>query len=180
VSDFSSNIGDIGTLGNEIAQFELINSTTTLGRVLINSTVGLFGLFDVASNWGLEKTQEDFGQTLAVWGTPKGAYVVLPVLGSSTLRDVTGKAVDGAQRVKRSKPLKEVEKVGIITLQAVDTRVTNKPNNPTVELIKTLPSVVVLLINSNCAISLPNVPISPILEEKSLTRFCAGLGTFSL
>jgi ABC-type transporter lipoprotein component MlaA len=74
----------------------------------------------------LEKTQEDFGQTLAVWGTPKGAYVVLPVLGSSTLRDVTGKA------------------------------------------------------DSNCAISLPNVPISPILEEKSLTRFCAGLGTFSL
>jgi phospholipid-binding lipoprotein MlaA len=49
-------------------------------------------IFDVASNWGLEKTQEDFGQTLAVWGTPKGAYVVLPVLGSSTLRDVTGKA----------------------------------------------------------------------------------------
>ncbi|CAC9442317.1 Outer-membrane-phospholipid-binding lipoprotein MlaA [uncultured Gammaproteobacteria bacterium] len=133
VSDFSSNIGDIGTLGNEIAQFELINSTTTLGRVLINSTVGLFGLFDVASNWGLEKTQEDFGQTLAVWGTPKGAYVVLPVLGSSTLRDVTGKVADGAQRVKRTKALKEVEKVEIIALQAVDTRVKLLPATDFIE-----------------------------------------------
>jgi phospholipid-binding lipoprotein MlaA len=95
--------------------------------------VGLFGLFDVASNWGLEKTQEDFGQTLAVWGTPKGAYVVLPVLGSSTLRDVTGKVADGAQRVKRTKALKEVEKVEIIALQAVDTRVKLLPATDFIE-----------------------------------------------
>ena len=123
VSDFSSNIDDIDTLGNEIVQFELINSASTLGRVLINSTVGLFGLFDVASDWGLEKTEEDFGQTLAVWGTPEGSYVVLPVLGSSTLRDATGKVVDGAQRVERTKNIKTTQKVGVIVLQAVDMRV---------------------------------------------------------
>ncbi len=123
VSDFSSNIGDIGTLGNEIAQFELINSASTLGRVLINSTVGLFGLFDVASDWGLEKTEEDFGQTLAVWGTPEGSYVVLPVLGPSTLRDAAGKVVDVAQRVERTEKLKTAQEAGVIALQAVDTRV---------------------------------------------------------
>lgn len=123
VSDFYSNIKDIGTLGNEIAQFELINGAKTLGRVVLNSTLGLFGLFDVASEKGLEKTQEDFGQTMAVWGAPKGSYVVLPILGPSTLRDTTGKVVDGAQKVKQTKHVKNAQKVGITVLQAVDTRV---------------------------------------------------------
>lgn len=122
VSDFSSNIEDISTLGNEIAQFELINGVNTLGRVLLNSTVGLFGLFDVASDIGLEKTQEDFGQTMAVWGSPEGYYVVLPVFGPSTLRDTTGKVVDGAQRVKQTKHVKNAQKVGTTVLQTVDTR----------------------------------------------------------
>ncbi len=127
VSDFSSNIGDIGTLGNEIAQFELINSANTLSRVLLNSTVGLFGLFDVASEIGLKKTEEDFGQTLAVWGAPEGPYIVLPVLGPSTVRDATGKVADGAQRVKQTQHIKTAQKVGITTLQAVDTRVKLSP-----------------------------------------------------
>lgn len=123
VNDFSSNIGDIGTLDNEIVQFELINSANTLSRVLINSTVGLFGLFDVASEIGLEKTEEDFGQTMAVWGIPEGFYVVLPVLGSSILRDAIGKMVDSARRVERTKNIKTAQKVDITLLQAVNTRV---------------------------------------------------------
>ncbi len=123
VSDFSSNIEDIGTLGNEIAQFELINGANTLGRVLLNSTVGLFGLFDVASDWGLEKTQEDFGQTMAVWGSPKGPYVVLPVFGPSTLRDTAGKVADGAQSVKQMAHVETAQKTGVSVLQALDTRV---------------------------------------------------------
>lgn len=123
VSDFSSNIGDIGTLGNELAQFEIINSANTLGRVLINSTVGLFGLFDIASEIGLKKTKEDFGQTLAVWGVPEGNYVVLPVFGPSTVRGAVGTAVDSAQRVKQTKNIKTAQKIGITAIQTVDTRV---------------------------------------------------------
>ncbi len=123
VSDFFSNIGDIATLGNEIMQFEVINSSNTLSRILINSTVGLFGLFDIASEIGLEKTQEDFGQTMAVWGTPEGHYVVLPVLGPSTLRDTIGSIVDGIQKTEQTKNIKTAQKVSIIVSQAVDMRV---------------------------------------------------------
>lgn len=123
VSDFSSNIGDVGTLGNELAQFEVINSVNTLGRVLINSTLGLFGLFDVASEIGLKRTKEDFGQTLAVWGTPKGNYVVLPIFGPSTVRSTAGTLADGAQRVKLTKNIGTAKKVGLTAVQAVDIRV---------------------------------------------------------
>ncbi|MDC9715091.1 MAG: VacJ family lipoprotein [Gammaproteobacteria bacterium] len=123
VSDFFSNIEDVGTLGNELTQFELVNSVNTLGRVLINSTVGLLGLFDVASEIGLEKTSEDFGQTMAVWGAPEGSFVVLPVLGPSTLRGVTGKAVDNSTYVKQVRSLDATEKTVMTAMQAVDIRV---------------------------------------------------------
>ena len=56
-------------------------------RFIINSTIGIAGLFDVASKMGLERHEEDFGQTLAVWGVPEGPYIMLPFLGPSTLRD---------------------------------------------------------------------------------------------
>lgn len=123
VSDFSANISDVGTLGNELAQFEVVNSANTLGRILINSTVGLFGLFDVASGIGLQKTNEDFGQTLAVWGAPEGNYVVLPVLGPSSVRGTAGTVSDGTQRVKLTKNIKTAPKVGLSVVQTVDTRV---------------------------------------------------------
>ncbi len=123
VSDFYSNIDDVGTLGNELAQFELVNSANTLGRVLINSTIGLLGLFDVASAIGLEKTSEDFGQTMAVWGTSEGAFVVLPVLGPSTLRDATGKVADSLMHTKEVKSLNTTEKTLMTATQAIDTRV---------------------------------------------------------
>lgn len=123
VSDFSSNISDANTLGNELVQFELGNGSKTLGRVLINSTVGLLGLFDIASDIGLEKTNEDFGQTLAVWGVSEGPYVVLPFFGPSTVRDTVGLAVDSAQKTKRTKNIKTAQKVGITVSQTIDTRV---------------------------------------------------------
>ena len=123
VSDFSSNIEDIGTLGNELLQFELFDGAKSFGRVLINSTIGLFGLFDVASNMGLEKTEEDFGQTLAVWGTPPGHYLVLPVLGPSTLRGAAGKAMDMTQNTAVSDRLNHAENLAITGVTAVDARV---------------------------------------------------------
>ncbi|SMN00240.1 VacJ family lipoprotein [uncultured Candidatus Thioglobus sp.] len=123
VSDFSSNIGDVSTLGNELVQFELVGGAKTLSRVLLNSTVGLLGLFDVASEIGLEKSNEDFGQTMAVWGAPKGAYVVLPLVGPSTLRDTVGRVADSSVRVQQTQSLTTAQKVGITTTEAVNTRV---------------------------------------------------------
>lgn len=71
----------------------------TLARFMLNSTLGMAGLFDVAAAAGLPGRQEDFGQTLGVWGLGNGPYLVLPVLGPSTLRDACGRAVDSPMRV---------------------------------------------------------------------------------
>lgn len=70
-----------------------------VARFAVNTTVGVAGMFDPASRWGLEHRVEDFGQTLGVWGVPQGPYLVLPLLGPSTIRDGVGLAVDSASRV---------------------------------------------------------------------------------
>lgn len=123
VSDFSSNLDDISTLGNEILQFELFDSVSTFGRILVNSTIGLAGLFDVASDIGLEKTDEDFGQTMAVWGMPSGPYVVLPILGPSTMRDSAGTYADITENINLDKELNTTEETTLLLTRAVDTRV---------------------------------------------------------
>lgn len=123
VSDFSSNLDDISTLGNEILQFELFDSVSTFGRILVNSTIGLAGLFDVASDIGLEKTDEDFGQTMAVWGVPSGPYVVLPILGPSTMRDSAGTYADITENINVDKALNATEETTLLLTRAVDTRV---------------------------------------------------------
>ena len=123
VSDFSSNLGDVVTLGNEILQFEVFDSANTLGRIAINTTFGLFGLFDVASEVGIEKTTEDFGQTMAVWGAPKGPYVVLPVLGPSTVRDAGARVVDTQPNTEMLKNLNQEQTIALTLTRAVDTRV---------------------------------------------------------
>ena len=94
VSDFFGNLRDVSTLANQILQFKPVESVETLGRILVNSTIGLGGLFDVASDMGLTTDDEDFGQTMGVWGVEQGPYVVLPLLGPSTVRDGAGLFVD--------------------------------------------------------------------------------------
>lgn len=94
VSNFFSNIGEIGIALNNLLQFKFADASSDIGRILVNSTVGVLGLFDVASRMGLQKHDEDFGQTLGYWGMGTGPYVVLPFLGPSNLRDGPGKAVD--------------------------------------------------------------------------------------
>jgi len=81
-------------LANDLFQGETERAGITVGRFLINSTIGLAGLIDVASEMGLEYHDEDFGQTLAVHGVGEGPYLVLPLLGPSNVRDATGRAVD--------------------------------------------------------------------------------------
>jgi phospholipid-binding lipoprotein MlaA len=87
VSNFFSNLRDIWIGVNNILQGKVGAGASDFGRFAINTTVGILGLFDIASNAGLEKHNEDFGQTLGRWGVGSGAYVVLPILGPSTVRD---------------------------------------------------------------------------------------------
>lgn len=80
--------------GNSVLQLDLEGVGTNLSRFLINGTVGILGLFDVATALGIEKDPEDFGQTLGVWGLDHGFYLVLPILGPSSLRDGVGNVGD--------------------------------------------------------------------------------------
>ncbi len=82
------------TLANDLMQGEGGRAGNTIGRFLINSTVGIGGLMDVAADFGIEGHREDFGQTLSVWGSGGGPYIIIPILGPSNLRDVTGLVAD--------------------------------------------------------------------------------------
>lgn len=95
-SNFFSNLGTLTTVFNDLLQLKFAHAFTDAGRFVINSTFGLAGFIDVASMDNIEKRNEDFGQTLGHWGVGNGAYLVLPFVGPSTLRDATGLAVDTA------------------------------------------------------------------------------------
>jgi phospholipid-binding lipoprotein MlaA len=94
VSNFFNNIGEVRTFYNSLLQAKGGKSMTTLGRFLANSTIGIAGFFDPATSMGLKRQNEDFGQTLGVWGVPKGPYFVMPALGPGTVRSATGFVVD--------------------------------------------------------------------------------------
>ncbi len=94
VSNFFSNVDDIVVFFNQLLQFKLAAAGATSARVVFNTTFGLLGFFDVATSMGLHKHNEDFGQTLAVWGVPSGPYLVLPFLGSLSFRDSAGLLTD--------------------------------------------------------------------------------------
>lgn len=87
VSRVFANLGEIRNLLNAGLQGDLRQAGTSSGRFLVNSTLGIAGILDVASGFGLEERREDFGQTLAVWGVGSGPHIVVPFLGSRTLRD---------------------------------------------------------------------------------------------
>lgn len=94
IHNFYENIWDVSRGTNALLQGKGEEGMTGFSRLLINSTVGIFGLFDVASELGLEQGDEDFGQTFAVWGVPDGPYVFLPIIGPNTMRDLAGWGVD--------------------------------------------------------------------------------------
>ncbi len=93
VTNFFNNLEEIDTSVNQLLQGKPKKSLNDFTRFVINSTIGIGGLFDVASKIGLERHEEDFGQTLAVWGVPEGPYIMLPFLGPSTLRDTASRPV---------------------------------------------------------------------------------------
>ncbi|SDA25951.1 phospholipid-binding lipoprotein MlaA [Pseudomonas sp. NFPP10] len=88
------NIGDVGNLANDILQAKPGAVGVDTARLLMNTTLGLAGFFDVGTKMGLQRNDEDFGQTLGHWGVGSGPYVMLPLLGPSTLRDAPAKYVD--------------------------------------------------------------------------------------
>ncbi|MBE7366337.1 MlaA family lipoprotein [Ramlibacter pallidus] len=94
VSNFFSNLGDAWSAVNSLLQFRLQDAEESVARFHINTFFGVFGIFDVASDLNIEKHREDFGQTLGRWGVPAGPYLVLPLLGPSTLRDTAALPVD--------------------------------------------------------------------------------------
>ena len=93
IGNFFSNLTDPWTAINQLLQGRGKNAASDTGRFLVNSTVGVAGLFDVATKAGLPKHQEDFGQTLGVWGVPQGPYIVLPLLGPSSGRGMVSQFV---------------------------------------------------------------------------------------
>jgi phospholipid-binding lipoprotein MlaA len=120
IGNFLDNLGDVSTLANQILQFKPIESAETLARILVNTTIGLGGLFDVASDMGLITEDEDFGQTMAVWGVEQGPYVVLPLFGPSTVRDGIGTYVD---LTSPANMVDEIGEVGVSVINVVDKRV---------------------------------------------------------
>jgi len=94
VGNFFSNLAEIGNTANHLLQAHPGRGVRTAGRFLVNSTLGIAGLFDVADHFGLSPRPTGFGDTLGRWGVGPGPYLVVPVLGPSTLRDGLGSAVD--------------------------------------------------------------------------------------
>lgn len=94
VSNVYNNIGDVVSLANSILQLKHKQAAVTASRLMFNSIFGLAGIFDVATDWGLPRQREDFGQTLVYWGVPEGNYLMLPFLGSATVTDAFGRIPD--------------------------------------------------------------------------------------
>jgi phospholipid-binding lipoprotein MlaA len=94
VHRFFLNLESPAIFASDLVQLAPADATRTLSRFVINSTIGVLGLLDPASELGIEAHHTDFGETLAVYGTPSGSYVVIPILGPSTARDVFGELVD--------------------------------------------------------------------------------------
>jgi len=94
VNNFFGNLSDVWSFVNSVAQLKMQNSAQTFMRVNVNTVFGLGGLLDIASEAGIDRHSEDFGQTLGHWGVPSGPYLMLPLLGPSTVRDTAALTVD--------------------------------------------------------------------------------------
>ena len=120
VSNFFSNLGDLSVIANEILQSKFDKAASDVSRVLINSTIGLLGFFDISSEIGLPKHNEDFGQTLAHWGFKPGPYIVVPFFGPATFRDLSSLVIDKGALNPMFYIEDDMTKAGLLTLNYVD------------------------------------------------------------
>lgn len=132
VTNFFGNIADLFVGVNNLLQGKPAQAASDLGRVAINSTVGILGLFDVATEIGLEKHEEDFGQTFGRWGVGDGPYVVVPLFGPRTLRDTAGLVLD-----VKADPVSNLSDISsrnaLLALRLIDNRADLLPADKVIE-----------------------------------------------
>ena len=121
ITNLFDNLEEINTSVNQVLQGKPLTALNDISRFVINSTIGLYGIFDVATALGLKRHEEDFGQTLAIWGAPAGPYVMLPVLGPHTLRDLFGRPVSSFLSVTFHMTESDVN-LGLNMIDALETR----------------------------------------------------------
>ena len=121
VTNFFNNLEDVETSINQLLQGKPKKSINDISRFIINSTIGLVGFVDVASKIGLERHEEDFSQTLAVWGVGSGPYIMLPGLGPSTLRDTLSRPVSSFSSITFHMTDTDVN-IALKTIDAIETR----------------------------------------------------------
>ena len=121
VTNLFDNLEEINTSVNQALQGKPLTALNDISRFVINSTIGIAGIFDVATAMGLKRHEEDFGQTLALWGAPAGPYIMLPVLGPHTLRDLFGRPVSSFLSVTFHMTESDVN-FGLNMIDALETR----------------------------------------------------------
>ena len=121
VGNFFGNLSDAWSFVNNVLQAKPEGALHSFWRVVINTTIGIGGLFDPATEMNLERHRKDFGQTLGWWGVPPGPYVVLPFLGSSTLRDTAGLPVDAYGR-PQAHVFDSTTRYSLTALEIIDVR----------------------------------------------------------
>ena len=121
ITNFFSNLDEIDNSINQLLQGKPVASGNDFARFLVNTTFGFLGFFDVASIMGLEEHDEDFGQTLGVWGVPTGPYLMLPFYGPSSPRDLVGRPISGVLSGTFSIEESDI-RLSITALDALETR----------------------------------------------------------
>lgn len=121
VTNFFNNLEEVDTFINQLLQGKPKKSLNDLTRFIINTTIGIGGFIDVASKIGLQRHEEDFGQTLAVWGVGEGPYIMLPFLGPSTLRDTFSRPVSSFLSVSFHMTEADVN-IALKSIDALETR----------------------------------------------------------
>ena len=121
ITNFFSNLDEIDNSINQLLQGKPVAAGNDFARFLVNTTFGFLGFFDVASIMGLEEHDEDFGQTLGVWGVPTGPYLMLPFYGPSSPRDLVGRPISGVLSGTFSIEESDV-RLSITALDALETR----------------------------------------------------------
>ena len=121
ISNFFRNLNELDNTANQLLQGKPLLAANDFSRFLINSTIGFGGLIDVGSSFGLERHDEDFGQTLGVWGVSSGPFLMIPIYGPSTPRGLAGRSVSSV--LSGTFAIEETDvRLGITALDALETR----------------------------------------------------------
>ena len=121
ITNFFRNINELDNTANQLLQGKPVNAMNDFARFIINTSIGLLGFIDVASKLGLERHDEDFGQTLGTWGVSKGPFLMIPIYGPSTPRSLAGRSVSSV--LTGTFAIEETDvRIGITALDALETR----------------------------------------------------------